>query len=150
MSYSPGNALVLLSTPFCLPHILHQDHSASLGTASYTLRAFQPGKCGPLRMLLEGVILQGRARTDMEARQCLEGPKNVLPCGQQQARSQEPGARKEQGQAMVHAVGGGTGQCCPSRAHHRVCWLQSPIGIPHCRQILYQLSHREAQEFWRG
>ena len=75
------------------------------------------------------VILQGRARTDMEARQCLEGPKNVLPCGQQQARSQEPGARKEQGQAMVHAVGGGTGQCCPSRAHHRVCWLQSPTWL---------------------
>ena len=71
------------------------------------------------------VILQGRARTDMGARQCLEGPKNVLPCGQQQARSQEPGARKEQGQAMVHAVGGGTGQCCPSRVHHRVCWFQS-------------------------
>ena len=27
----------------------------------------------------------------MEVRLCLEGPKNVLPCGQQQARSQEPG-----------------------------------------------------------
>lgn len=25
----------------------------------------------------------------MEVRLCLEGPKNVLPCGQQQARSQE-------------------------------------------------------------
>ena len=23
-------------------------------------------------------------------------------------------------------------------------------GLPHCRQILYQLSHREAQEYWRG
>ena len=51
------------------------------------------------------VILWGQARTDMEARQCLEGPKNVLPCGQQQAGSREPGARKEQSQAMAHAVG---------------------------------------------
>ena len=40
------------------------------------------------------VILWGQARTDMEARQCLEGPKNVLPCGQQQAGSQEPGKSK--------------------------------------------------------
>ena len=23
-------------------------------------------------------------------------------------------------------------------------------GLPHCRQILYQLSHREAQEYWSG
>ena len=30
----------------------------------------------------------------MEARQCLEGPKNMLPCGQQQARNLEPGKSK--------------------------------------------------------
>ena len=23
-------------------------------------------------------------------------------------------------------------------------------GLPHCRQILYQLSHREAQQYWGG
>ena len=23
-------------------------------------------------------------------------------------------------------------------------------GLPHCRQTLYQLSHREAQEYWSG
>jgi len=23
-------------------------------------------------------------------------------------------------------------------------------GLPHCRRILYQLSHREAQEYWSG
>ena len=23
-------------------------------------------------------------------------------------------------------------------------------GLPHCRQILYQLSHKETQEYWRG
>ena len=23
-------------------------------------------------------------------------------------------------------------------------------GLQHCRQILYQMSHREAQEYWRG
>ena len=23
-------------------------------------------------------------------------------------------------------------------------------GLPHCKQILYQLSHREAQEYWHG
>ena len=23
-------------------------------------------------------------------------------------------------------------------------------GLPHCRQILYQMSHREAQEYWYG
>ena len=23
-------------------------------------------------------------------------------------------------------------------------------GLPHCRQIVYQLSHREAQEYWSG
>ena len=23
-------------------------------------------------------------------------------------------------------------------------------GLPHCRQILYQLSHKEAQEYWSG
>ena len=26
----------------------------------------------------------------------------------------------------------------------------SKSGLPHCRQILYQLSHREAQEYWSG
>ena len=24
------------------------------------------------------------------------------------------------------------------------------LGLPYCRQILYQLSHREAQEYWSG
>ena len=24
------------------------------------------------------------------------------------------------------------------------------LGLPHCRQILYQLSLREAQEYWSG
>ena len=24
----------------------------------------------------------------------------------------------------------------------------SNLGLPHCRRILYQLSHREAQEYW--
>ena len=24
------------------------------------------------------------------------------------------------------------------------------LGIPHCRRILFQLSHREAQEYWSG
>ena len=23
-------------------------------------------------------------------------------------------------------------------------------GLPHCRRILYQLSHQEAQEYWSG
>ena len=27
---------------------------------------------------------------------------------------------------------------------------ESNPGLPHCRQILYQLSHREAQESWSG
>ena len=26
----------------------------------------------------------------------------------------------------------------------------SNTGLPHCRQILYQLSHKEAQEYWSG
>lgn len=40
------------------------------------------------------VIIQVQARTDVKARPCLEGPKNVLPCGQQEARSLEPGRSK--------------------------------------------------------
>ena len=27
---------------------------------------------------------------------------------------------------------------------------ESNWGLLHCRQILYQLSHREAQEYWSG
>ena len=50
----------------------------------------------------------------------------------------------------VDSPGKNTGVGCHALLQGIFPTQGSNPGIPHCRQILYHLSHQEAQEYWSG
>ena len=52
--------------------------------------------------------------------------------------------------SLWNSPGQNTGVGCLSLLQGIFPTQGSSPGVPHCRHILYQLSHREAQEYWSG